>query len=118
MSSEPVPTATSSSEIEGALFYRGYIGGFSGGILTDTGGGIVVNLYTDPQEDVNVGMRHIPAGGPALSAAGDYMQELIKYPPQFQIGFLSNNPPVYDLSPKAREAIERWRLGNRPEARH
>ena len=32
------------------------------------------------------------------------VKELIKYPPQFKIGFLSNNPPVYDLLPKAREA--------------
>jgi arylsulfatase len=82
------------------------------------GRGINVNLYTDPQEDVNVGIRDIPAGGAANSAAGDYMQELIKDPPQFKIGFLSNNPPVYDLLPKAREAFERWRLGNRPEAGH
>jgi arylsulfatase A-like enzyme len=106
------------AELEGALFQRGYIGGFSGGIVTDTGGVIHVNLYTDPQEDVNVGIRHIPAAGAAVSAAGWYMQELLKYPPQFKVGFLSNNPPVYDLLPRAREAIEKWRLGNRPEAAH
>jgi arylsulfatase len=106
------------AELEGALFQRGYIGGFSGGMVTDTGGVIHVNLYTDPQEDVNVGIRHIPAAGAAVEAAGWYMQELIKYPPQFKIGFLSNNPPVYDFLPKAREAVEKWRLGNRPEAGH
>jgi arylsulfatase A-like enzyme len=106
------------AEIENAFFQRGYIGGFSGGILTDTGGVIVVNLYTDPQEDVNIGIRHIPSGGAAVAAAGEYMKELIKYPPQFKIGFLSNNPPVYDMLPKVKEIIERWRLGNRPEAGH
>jgi arylsulfatase len=46
------------------------------------------------------------------------MKEMIKHPPQFKIGFLGNNPPIYDLLPKAREAIETWRLGNRPEAGH
>jgi arylsulfatase len=28
------------------------------------------------------------------------MKELMKYPPQFKIGFASNNPPIYDLAPK------------------
>ena len=28
-----------------------------------------------------------------------------------KIGFLSNNPPVYDLLPKAREAIEKFDVG-------
>ncbi len=34
------------------------------------------------------------------------MKELMKYPPQFKIGFLSNNPPVYDLLPKAQELLK------------
>ena len=51
---------------------------------------------------------------PVMAAAGEYMKELIKYPPQFKIGFLSNNPPIYDLLPKAREAIEKFGLGRRP----
>ena len=34
---------------------------------------------------------------------GFYLKELIKYPPQFKIGFMSNNPPVYDLLPKMQE---------------
>ena len=46
------------------------------------------------------------------------LKELIKYPPQFKIGFLSNNPPLYDMLPKAKEAIEKWRLGKQPEAGH
>jgi hypothetical protein len=27
----------------------------------------------------------------------------IKYPPQFKIGFMSNNPPVYDLLPQMQK---------------
>lgn len=34
--------------------------------------------------------------------------ELIKYPPQFKIGFLSNNPPVYDLLPQMRQARKKY----------
>ena len=49
-------------ELEKALFPRGFHGGFSGAIVTSTEGVTMVNLYTDPQEDVNVGIRHIPAG--------------------------------------------------------
>jgi arylsulfatase len=106
------------AEVENSLFQKGYLGGFSGGIITDTGGVIAVNLYTDPQEDVNSAIRHIPAMGAPVEAAGTYMKELIKYPPKFKIGFIGNNPPVYDMLPKAKEAIERWTLGKRPEAGH
>ena len=49
-----------------------------------------------------------------MGAAGWSMKELVKYPPQFKIGFLSNHPPIYDLIPKAREAIEQFGLGRRP----
>jgi hypothetical protein len=76
-------------------------------VFTDTGGGIVFNLYTNPQEDVSIGIRHIPAAVPIMAAAGWYVKELIKYPPQFKIGFMTNNPPVYDLLPKAREMLEK-----------
>ncbi len=29
---------------------------------------------------------------PVMAAAADYMKDLIKYPSQFKIGFISNNP--------------------------
>ena len=90
-------------EIENSVVQKGDYGGFSGGIFTDTGGGIVFNLYTNPQEDVSIGIRHIPMSVPILSAGGFYMKELIKYPPQFKIGFMSNNPPVYDLLPQMQK---------------
>jgi arylsulfatase len=35
-------------EIEDGVVQKGDIGGFSGSIFTDTGGGIVFNLYTNP----------------------------------------------------------------------
>ena len=91
------------AEIENGVVQKGDWGGFSGPIFTDSGGGIVFNLYTNPQEDVSVGIRHIPMSVPIIAASGFYLKELIKYPPQFKIGFMSNNPPVYDLLPKIQE---------------
>jgi arylsulfatase A-like enzyme len=91
------------AEIENSVVQKGDWGGFSGAIFTDSGGGIFFNLYTNPQEDVSIGIRHIPVGVPIMTTSGWYLKELIKYPPQFKIGFLSNNPPVYDLIPKMQE---------------
>lgn len=105
---------TWTTEIENGVVQRGDWGGFSGFVVTDSGGGICFNLYTNPQEDVSVGLRHIPMAVAVESAAGWYMKELIKYPPQFKIGLLNNNPPVYDLLPKAKEAIEKYTIGQRP----
>jgi arylsulfatase len=95
-------------EIENGVVQKGDIGGFSGSIFTDTGGGIVFNLYTNPQEDASVGIRHIPMAVPLGSTAGWYMKELFEYPPQFKIGFLSNNPPLYDLVPEGEMAAKAW----------
>ena len=95
------------AEIENGVVQRGDWGGFSGFVFTDTGGALAFNLYTNPQEDVSIGVRHIPAAVPVLGAAAFYMKELVKYPPQFKIGFLSNNPPVYDILPKVREMMEK-----------
>jgi arylsulfatase A-like enzyme len=97
---------TWTAEIESGVVQKGDWGGFSGSIFTDSGGSICFNLYTDPQEDVNIGIRHIPMMVPVIGAAGWYLQELVKYPPQFKIGFLSNNPPVYDVLPKAQELLK------------
>ena len=41
------------------------------------------------------------------TAGWAYMKELVKYPPQFKIGALNNNPPIYDLLPKVKGAIEK-----------
>jgi len=85
------------AEIQNGFFEKGDVGGFSGPIATETGGAVMVNLYTNPQEDASIGVRHIPASVPLIGTAGDYMKELMKYPPQFKIGFASNNPPLYNL---------------------
>ncbi len=90
------------AEIEDGFFKRGHTGGFSGPIATETGGGVMVNLYTNPQEDESVGIRHLPMAVPVGNGLGAYLLELAKYPPKFQIGFLSNNPPLYDLGPLQR----------------
>ncbi len=42
---------------------------------------------------------------PIANTAGWYLVELLKYPPQFKVGFLSNNPPVYDALPTLKELI-------------
>lgn len=99
------------TEIDNSVFQKGDIGGFSGAIATETGGAMMVNLYTNPQEDVSVGVRHIPMTVPVMGAAGDYMKDLVKYPPQFKIGFLSNNPPAYDMLPKLQEILEKKGIG-------
>jgi arylsulfatase A-like enzyme len=100
---------TFTAAIEDGFFQKGDIGGFSGPIATETGGAVVVNLYTNPQEDAGVGVRHIPASGAPMQAAAEYMKELVKYPPQFKIGFIGNNPPMYDLLPQMRDAMEKMR---------
>lgn len=74
-------------EIENAIFPRGYQGGFSGGIVKDTGGVTVVNLYTDPKEDVNIGVRHLPMGVPIGLELTRYEEVLKKYPPVFKVTF-------------------------------
>ena len=97
-------------ETENSVVQKGDWGGFSGGIFTDTGGGITFNLYTNPQEDASIGIRHIPMGVPIMAASGAYMKDLITYPPQFKIGFMSNNPPVYDLLPQMHKLHQKtWK---------
>src|SRR5262245_39967866 len=95
------------AEIQNGFFQKGDWGGFSGPIAVETGGGVAVNLYTNPKEDAPSGIRHIPMSVPLAHAGGWYVKELIKYPSQFKIGFLSNNPPVYDLIPKVKRQMEK-----------
>ncbi|MEZ5827348.1 MAG: sulfatase-like hydrolase/transferase [Hyphomicrobiales bacterium] len=95
-------------EMEDGIMKRGYTGGFSGSIVIDTGGGVVVNLYTNPQEDVSIGIRHIPMAVPLGETGGWYIKELFDYPPQFKVGFMSNNPPVYNIIPEAEMGFKAW----------
>jgi arylsulfatase len=95
-------------EIENGVVQRGYTGGFSGSVFTDTGGAIVFNLYTNPQEDVSIGIRHIPMAVPLGETGGWYLKELFEYPPQFKVGFMSNNPPAYDVIPEVKMGAKAW----------
>lgn len=82
--------ASATLELQDAIFERGYTGGFSGAIVTETGGAIVTNLYTNPQEDVSIGVRHLPMAV-MLGAEGErYDKVLKKYPISIKVGFSGN----------------------------
>jgi arylsulfatase len=63
-----------------ASVQRGYHGGFSGAIMTSAVGGNVFNLYTNPQEDDAVGIRHIPIMSLLTPEVHAYRNILKKYP--------------------------------------
>jgi len=63
----------------------------------------VFNLYT-----MSICIRHIPMAVPVGETAGWYMKELLQYPPQFKIGFMSNNPPVNDVMPEVKMGAKEW----------
>jgi arylsulfatase len=67
-----------------AFTQTGYQGGFTGAVMR-TAGTMIFNLYTNPQEDDSVGIRHIPMGVPLQAEAHNYMEILKKYPPKVQI---------------------------------
>ncbi|MFA9439376.1 sulfatase-like hydrolase/transferase [Uliginosibacterium sp. sgz301328] len=69
-----------------AFTQKGYKGGFSGAIM-QSAGSMMFNLYTNPQEDDAVGIRHIPLGVPLEAEMRAYAQVLKEYPPKVQIGF-------------------------------
>jgi arylsulfatase len=68
----------------------------------------MVNLYTS-------GIRHIPMTLPVASALAEYMLELGSYSPQFKVGFMSNNPALYDILAQVKQYIRmRWYLRSGP----
>jgi arylsulfatase A-like enzyme len=67
-----------------AITQRGYQGGFSGANVY-TSGAAMFNLYTNPQEDEMVGIRHIPIGLPVAEEMGRYRAVLKKYPVRVQV---------------------------------
>ena len=42
------------------------------------------------QQDVSIGVRHIPMAVPIMAEAARYFEVLKKYPPQLKIGFTGN----------------------------
>ena len=69
-----------------ALTQRGQMGGFTGAI-EHTAGTLAFNLYTNPQEDDAIGIRHIPMLIPLMSEMARYQAVLKKFPANKQIGF-------------------------------
>ena len=51
----------------------------------------MVNLYTDPQEDVNIGIRHIPAAVVLGAEYTRYLEVLKKFPTRIKVGFTGGN---------------------------
>jgi len=78
-------------ELEKAIFPRGFQAGFSGAIVTETGGVTMVNLYTDPKEDVNAGIRHIPVTVAIGAEFNRYVDVLKRFPPRVKVGFGTGN---------------------------
>ncbi len=78
-------------ELEKILFPRGYQAGFSGAIVPETGGTTMVNLYTDPREDVTVGIRHIPATVVLGAEFSRYTDILKRFPARVKVGFEGKN---------------------------
>jgi hypothetical protein len=55
------------------------------GTVQQTAGSIMLNLYTNPQEDDMIGVRHIPLGIPLLPEMQRYQAVLQKFPPSTRI---------------------------------
>ncbi|MBO9583942.1 MAG: sulfatase-like hydrolase/transferase [Flavobacterium sp.] len=72
-------------QILNSVVQAGHIGGFSGTVQQSAGSNMF-NLYTNPQEDETIGIRHIPMGIPLQAEYLRYLEVLKKYPPKKQIG--------------------------------
>jgi arylsulfatase len=72
-------------QLQNALFPLGLKGGFSGAIVQETGGVTVTNLYTNPQEDISVGIRHLPVTIPLGTEGTRYQKVLEKYPSNISV---------------------------------
>jgi arylsulfatase len=71
-------------QVPDAVTRRVQQGGLSG-TAQQTAGSIMFNLYTNPQEDDMIGVRHIPLGIPLLTEMQRYQAVLQKFPPSTQI---------------------------------
>jgi arylsulfatase len=72
-------------QITDLITKKGWNAGFSGGIVQKTGGEVMFNLYTHPQEDASIGIRHLPAAGILQMEALRYDEVLKKFPPNFKL---------------------------------
>lgn len=79
-----------------AFTQTGYQGGFTGAI-TKTAGTTIFNLYTNPQEDDSIGVRHIPMGVPLQTEVHNYMEILKNIRRKHKLNCNTrymNNPPL------------------------
>jgi arylsulfatase len=71
-------------QVPNAVTVRGQPGGLTG-TSQRTSGSLIFNLYTNPQEDDAVGVRHIPMGVPLLDEMNRYHAVLQRFPSRIQI---------------------------------
>jgi hypothetical protein len=58
---------------------------------------------------VSGGIRHHSHDFTVASALPEYMLDLGSYPPHFTVGFMSNNPALYDIVAHMKQYIRmRW----------
>lgn len=73
-------------QITDLIVQKGWNGGFSGGIVDKTGDMVMFNLYTNPQEDAIIGIRHIPVISVLQQEMGRYKKQVLtKFPPNFRL---------------------------------
>jgi ABC-type sugar transport system substrate-binding protein len=68
---------------------------------------------TKPRTSATATARLAASGTPTRANASrrtDFSSpaELLQYPPQFKIGFMSNNPPVNDVMPEVKMGAKEW----------
>ena len=68
-----------------SITHRGFQGGFTGTVVR-AAGVMMFNLYANPQEDVSIGIRHLPVMGVLSQEITDYGKILEKFPPVVKIG--------------------------------
>ena len=69
-----------------AVTQRGQQGGVTGAIVP-TAGAMMFNIYTNPQEDDSIAVRHLPAALPLMAEIERYRAVLQQFPARQQIGF-------------------------------
>ncbi len=73
-------------QVGNAFTQQGNIGGFTGSI-EPSAGTMMFNLYTNPQEDNSIGIRHLPMLVPVMDELDRYKEVLKKYPKRVQVSF-------------------------------
>ncbi|GGF39779.1 sulfatase-like hydrolase/transferase [Echinicola rosea] len=72
-------------QLQDAIFSQGLKGGFSGAVIPETGGSVMVNLYTNPQENLGIGNRYLPIVTQMGAEVARYAKVLAKYPPNIKV---------------------------------